>query len=76
MDAPNLLGLTLAEARSVARAGYPDVVLNIIYYSSPVSKSSFTVCNGVYRVVRQRLCGSNELEVTVSLFRTEPQKNH
>ncbi len=76
MDAPHLLGLTLEEARSALQAGHPDIKLKIVYYSSPVIKKSLAFCDRVYRVVRQKALGSNEIELTVSLFRAGPEKNH
>ncbi|NLO81905.1 MAG: hypothetical protein GX094_02455 [Clostridiales bacterium] len=68
MEIPDLLGLFLNDALDLLEKDYPELRAVVVRYSSPVSTKAKDKTTGTERIIRQRVCDPNKIELIVSSF--------
>ncbi|MGI6188169.1 MAG: hypothetical protein GX041_05605 [Clostridiales bacterium] len=68
MEIPNLLGLALHEALDLLEKHNPELRAVVVRYHSPVSSEQKDEMACVERIIRQRICNFDEIELVVSSF--------
>ena len=68
MILPDLVGMTMIEARQVLVKGFPEINCKFQTYLSPRTRNREEATNPAYLVIRQKAIGENTLELIISPF--------
>lgn len=68
MGIPDLLGLNLYDALDLLEKNYPELSAVVVRYYPAISKKYEKQMTGTERIIRQKVLGSNRIELVVSVF--------